>query len=67
MATNLAIDSQQLEVALRIGGLKTKRATVDQALKEFIARRRAQDLVDTFGTVSYSEGYDYKAARRRDG
>ena len=34
MATNLSIDPQLLEEALRIGGLSTKKDTVNQALKE---------------------------------
>ncbi|MDR3119878.1 MAG: type II toxin-antitoxin system VapB family antitoxin, partial [Clostridiales bacterium] len=32
MASNLAIDQGLLEAALKIGGLKTKRATVNLAL-----------------------------------
>ena len=41
MATNLAIDQDLLDKALAIGGEKTKKATVNRALREFIAR---QDL-----------------------
>ena len=65
MPTNLAIDDQLLQTALRVSGMKTKRATVDQALKEFVQRRRAHELVNMFGTVPYDEDYDYKAARSR--
>jgi len=34
MPTNLAIDGQLLEEALRIGGKPTKRETVNEALRE---------------------------------
>ena len=39
MATNLAIDPALLDKALEIGGEKTKKATVNRALREFIACR----------------------------
>jgi hypothetical protein len=38
MATNLAIDNRLLEEARRIGGQKTKHATVTEALQEYIQR-----------------------------
>lgn len=40
MATNLAIDAELLEEALKVGGLNTKKDTVNQALKEFVQKRR---------------------------
>lgn len=40
MPTNLAIDDELLEEALRIGGHRTKRATVTEALEAYIMRRR---------------------------
>ena len=39
MATNLGIDPELLGKAFAIGGEKTKKATVNRALREFIARR----------------------------
>ena len=54
-----------LEKALRIGGLKTREETVNQALREFIERREAEKLIAAFGTVDFDEGYDYKAERNR--
>ena len=64
MATNLAIDDELLDQALSVGGFKTKRETVNQALREFIARRHRLELVDLFGKVDYDPGYDYKQERR---
>ena len=65
MATNLAIDDRLLEEALRAGGLKTKKATVTEALNEYIQRRRQQRIVKLFGKIDVDPRYDYKAQRKR--
>lgn len=65
MATNLAIDDGLLEQARKIGGQKTKRATVTQALEEYIQRRKQQRIVELFGTVDWDSSYSYKKQRRR--
>lgn len=65
MATNLAIDDRLLEEARKIGGQKTKRATVTQALEEYIQRRKQQQIVELFGKLEWSSTYDYKKQRRR--
>ena len=64
MATNLAIDANLLETALQVGGLKNKKETVNQALSEFIKRRKAADIIQLFNTIEYDEDYDHKEARR---
>jgi Arc/MetJ family transcription regulator len=65
MATNLAIDEKLLCEATRIGGLKTKKDTVNEALKEYVLRRKQGEIVDLFGGISYAEDYDYKKLRTR--
>jgi hypothetical protein len=65
MATNLAIDDQLLEEALRVGGLKTKKATVTEALNEYIQRRKQRAVIELFGTIDIDPKYNYKAQRRR--
>ncbi|MDX2052571.1 MAG: type II toxin-antitoxin system VapB family antitoxin [Polyangiaceae bacterium] len=65
MATNLAIDDALLEEALRIGGQKTKRATVTEALNEYIQRRKQQRVVELFGKIDVEPKYDYKVQRQR--
>jgi Arc/MetJ family transcription regulator len=40
MATNLSIDPELIELALKVSGARTKKAAVTKALQEFIARRR---------------------------
>jgi Arc/MetJ family transcription regulator len=65
MATNLAIDDRLLNEALDVGGHRTKRQTVTEALQEYIQRRRQADIVQYFGRIDYARGYDYKKQRRR--
>lgn len=65
MATNLALDDKLLEEALRVGGKATKKATVTEALQEYIDRRKQARLVELFGTIDYDAAYDYKKQRRR--
>lgn len=65
MATNLAIDEQLLAEALRVGGHRTKRATVNEALAEYILHRKQAAVVELFGTVDIDPAYDYKGSRRR--
>lgn len=65
MPTNLAIDDRLLTEALKIGGLKTKKETVNEALREFIQRRKQLEIVKLFGKIDVDPAYDYKAQRRR--
>ncbi len=65
MATNLAIDPELLNAAHEIGGHRTKKATVTEALQEYIQRRKQIRAVRLFGTVDYDSDYDYKAQRAR--
>ena len=43
------IDAKILEEARQISGCKTKREAIDRALREFVARRRAQELAGLEG------------------
>ena len=65
MATNLAIDDALLSKALKIGGKKTKKDTVNEALREFIVRREQQEILGLFGTVEYFDEYEPKKARSK--
>ncbi len=65
MATNLALDDQLLDEALRIGNLKTKKDTVTTALKEFILRRKQLKFLELAGTFDFDDDYDYKKERSR--
>ncbi len=65
MATNLAIDDRLLEQARIAGGHRTKKATVTEALEEYIQRRKQAKIVRLFGTIDFDENYDHKVQRRR--
>ncbi len=65
MATNLAIDPGILDEEHRVGGHRTKKATVTEALQEYIQRRKQQRVLKLFGTIDYDPDYDYKAQRAR--
>ena len=65
MATNLHIDGKLLNTAVKIGGHKTKRETLDEALREYIRHREQKRVTELFGTIDYDPDYDYKAERRR--
>ena len=65
MATNLAIDEGFLEEALRVGGHRTKKDTVTEALEEYIQRQKQAKVVKLFGTLDFGPKFDYKRARQR--
>ena len=65
MATNLSIDPELIERALRVSGERTKKAVVTKALVEFIARRKQKRLLDLLGKLEWDSSYDYKAERKR--
>jgi len=65
VATNLSIDEVLLAEALKAGGFKTKKATVNEALREFINRRRQAEILNLFGTIDFDRKYDHKKARKR--
>ena len=58
MAMNLAIDDHLLSEAQRIGGHRTKKATVTEALEEYIQRRKQAKILKLFGTVEFDAKYD---------
>ena len=65
MATNLAIDMKLLEEARELGQLRTKKETVNLALREFVNRRRQLKFTKLFGTMEPDPDYDYKKERSR--
>ena len=65
MATNLAIDDELIVSAQTIGGKKTKKDAVTEALKEYIQRRKQLQILSLFGKIDYAPDYDYKKTRGR--
>ncbi len=64
MATNLAIDDKLLEEARIVGKHATKKAVVNEALAEYIQRRKQSAIISLFHSVEYDPDFDYKAQRK---
>ena len=65
MATNLALDPDLINRAVKVSGEKTKKAAVTRALEEFISRRNQARLVELMGKLEWDESFDYKMERTR--
>jgi Arc/MetJ family transcription regulator len=63
--TNLAIDDDLLERAQRLGKHRSKRETVNVALREYVRRCEKLKLLDAFGTIELDPMWDYKGERRK--
>jgi Arc/MetJ family transcription regulator len=65
MATNLNLDDELVAKAVALGGHRTKRDAVNQALREYVSQLRRVEALDSFGTFEFDPDYDYKQARQR--
>jgi Arc/MetJ family transcription regulator len=65
MATNLALDPDLINRAVKVSGERTKKAAVTRALEEFITRRSQARLVELMGKLEWDESFDYKVERTR--
>ena len=64
MATNLAIDDELLNQARRLGGRRTKKETVNEALREYVQRRKRLRALRFIGSIDFDTRFDYKRERR---
>lgn len=64
MIKNLEIDEKLLEEALAFSRHSTKNQLIEEALLEYIQRRKQQKILELFGTIDYEEEYDYKQQRQ---
>lgn len=64
MPTNLAIEDALITEAKKIGNHKTKKSAVTEALKEYIRRRKQNEVKKMFGSIDYDKDYDYKVSRK---
>ena len=65
MATNVELDETLIREALKLGKHRSKRAAIEDALREYVQRRKQVRLTSLFGAIDYDESYDYKGARRK--
>jgi Arc/MetJ family transcription regulator len=64
MRTNIEIDDDLMKEAMRLIGSRTKRETVETALRELVARQRRLGILDLVGKVEFAE--DPIETRRRE-
>jgi Arc/MetJ family transcription regulator len=64
MVINFSIDTKLLDEALVISGLSTKKDTVNQALTEFVQRRKQREITSLFGNLPQDADYNYKKGRK---
>ena len=65
MRTNIEIDDKLMKAAMKASGKKTKRETVEEALKSYLHSKERPKMLDLFGKLDWDPGYDYKAERTR--
>jgi Arc/MetJ family transcription regulator len=63
MRTNVVIDDELMEEALKISKVKTKKELIHRALEEFIRNRKRLDLKEIRGKIKFDDEYDYKSLR----
>lgn len=63
--TTVIIDDELIREVQRVGQHQTEQEAVDEALHEYIARRKQLQILELFGTIEYDKKYDYKAQRSR--
>jgi|CXWK01.1.fsa_nt_gi Arc/MetJ family transcription regulator len=65
MRTNIEIDETLMKAAMKAGGFRTMKETVEAALLVLTRQRQASAKLGALrGKVDWDEAYDYKAQRR---
>lgn len=64
MATNIELNEKLLSKAMSLGGIRTKKEAVNEALIEYVQRREQLKIIELFGTVEYDKSFDYKKQRK---
>jgi Arc/MetJ family transcription regulator len=67
MRTNIVLDDQLVEDAMRLSGVRTKREVVELALRRLVNSVRRKDILDLVGQNMIAPGYDVRAVRSRMG
>ena len=58
MRTNIVIDDALLRKAMRASGLKTKRATIEEALRLYVRTKAQSRILDFAGKVEWEGDLD---------
>ena len=63
MRTNVVLDDDLINEAIKLSEVKTKKDVINIALREFVATRKRSNLLDLEGKIEFSDNYDHKALR----
>lgn len=58
MRTNIQLDDDLIAEAMELGGLPTKKAAVDSALREFVRIRKQLRAVDNLEGIGWDDDLD---------
>jgi Arc/MetJ family transcription regulator len=64
MRTNILIEDDLISEAILLAGVKTKKETVEIALREFVQNRKRKSLSHLRGKKLIDPKYDYKKLRK---
>ena len=65
MTTNLEINGSLLQEALVLGEHQTEKAVIEEALQEYVQRRKQLKILELFGEIEYDQDYNYKQQRQQ--
>ncbi|MBR8838829.1 MAG: type II toxin-antitoxin system VapB family antitoxin [Stigonema ocellatum SAG 48.90 = DSM 106950] len=62
---NIPIDEALIQEAKAFGNQQTERDVVEEALREYVQRRKRLKVLELFGTIDYDADYNYKQQRQQ--
>ncbi len=63
MRTNVVLDDDLINEAIKLSEVKTKKDVINIALREFVATRKRSNLLELEGKIEFSDNYDHKVLR----
>ena len=64
MRTNVVLDDDLVNEAMRLSGIKTKKEIISIALQEFVTSRKRKNILELEGRIQFMDDYDYKELRK---
>ena len=64
MRTNIVLDDELVKQAFKVTHLRTKKALITIALKEFLQNHSRKNIRDLQGKIRFYKGYDHKSLRQ---
>jgi Arc/MetJ family transcription regulator len=64
MRTNIELNDDLVQEAMRLTGAKSKREVVELGLKALVRQANKKDLFDLVGQIDFAPDFDHKETRR---